>query len=87
MLVYCLLDRKLLQFGQGHLVVERNDEAIRRSVVDAVRGSSSLIEKHPEDFDLMCVGEFDQESGALVGALPRLVANVGDLLEALNAAR
>lgn len=67
--------------------MERNDEAIRRSVVDAVRGSGSLIEKHPEDFDLFCMGEFDQDEGRLLGTIPRLVANAGELLEVSNGSR
>lgn len=84
MLVYSLFDRKLKEYGS--LVVVRNDETIRRSVVDGIRGSKSLIELHPEDFDVICVGSFDTESGVLHGeVVRRLVANVGEIMEAFNA--
>lgn len=85
MLVYTLLDRKLKEFGA--LVLGRNDEGVRRSVVDGVVGSKSVIELHPGDFDVFCVGEFDQESGMLTTGRPRLVSNVGELMEAVNGAR
>lgn len=81
--MYALLDRKLKQFGQ--LVVERNDESIRRSLLDSIRNSKSLLEQHPEDFDLYCVGSFDQDSGDLIGNSLRLVVNLRDVLEAYAA--
>lgn len=84
MQIYSLLDRKLKEYGQ--LVLARNDEGIRRSVVDGIRGSKSVVELHPEDFDVMHVGEFDVDAGVLTSTrVPRLVANVKDVLEAANA--
>lgn len=78
MLVYTLLDRKLKVFGQ--LVVIQNDEGIRRQILESVRGSQSLIERYPEDFDVYCVGTFDQDTGVLVASVPRLVESVGVIL-------
>lgn len=81
--VYSLFDRKLREYGP--LVVERNDEAVIRSLTDGVRGSKSLMEMHPEDFDLFFVGSFNTASGVVVGAsgesfAPRLVGNLRDFL-------
>jgi len=79
--VYSLLDRKVREFGQ--LVLARNDEEIRRIVLDSVPGSNTVMSKHPEDFDVFCVGEFDENSGRLTVADAKLVVNVGQLLEVL----
>lgn len=81
--VYSLLDRKLKEFGQ--LVVAKNDELVRRSLLDGIRGSKSVMELHSSDFDLFCVGSFDEETGILTHKPLRLVVNVGDILEAYAA--
>lgn len=85
MLVYSLLDRQLKEFGT--LIVARNDEVMRRMVLDTFQGSGTLVEKHPGDFDLFCVGEFDQDVGLLTGTPARPVATVKDILEAGNGVR
>lgn len=79
--VYSLFDRKMREYGS--LVVNKNDEAIRRSLVDSVQGSGGIQEKHPEDFDLMCVGTFNPLTG-VVGTVevPTLVVNLKVLLDA-----
>lgn len=86
MSVYSLFDRKLREYGA--LVLERNDEAIVRSLIDGVRGSGSLMEKHPEDFDLMHIGSYNTASGQLGSQAelfaPRLVANLGELLKVME---
>lgn len=81
--IYSLYDRKLQEFGQ--LVLSRNDEAVRRMVLDAVRAdASSMLAKHPDDFDLTRLGEFHPQNGFVAGMTgkPVLVCNVQDLLQA-----
>lgn len=78
MVIYSLFDRKLKEYGP--LVVSNNDAAVRRALIDGVPGSGSTIAKYPEDFDLMCLGLFDAETGKIVAEAPRLVDNVGSLL-------
>lgn len=80
MRVYSLFDRKLRQYGS--LVLERNDFAVQRAIADGVKGApDSLIGKHPEDFDLVYLGEFDQDTGALQYLVsPALVVNVAELV-------
>lgn len=81
MRVYSLLDRKLREYGG--LVQANNGDACKRALVDGIKGSNSLVEKHPEDFDLMEVGSFDSETGVLAGTVsgvPMFVDNVGTLL-------
>jgi len=79
MQVFSLFDRKLREYGA--LVLANNAEAVKRALVDGVRGTGSLVEKHPEDFDLMELAMFDTDSGIIIGAkVPILVDNVGTLL-------
>lgn len=57
-----------------------------RGDVDAVRNvkTSSLhpemkntpVGEHPEDFDLVCIGEFDDETGAISSCIPMIIGNV-----------
>lgn len=81
--VYSVYDKKLQEFGQ--LAVSKNDESMRRAVLDGVKSSGSMIEKYPEDYDLYRVGEFHQDTGFLAGlSTPAvLVCNVAELLGAV----
>lgn len=65
MRVYALWDRKLAEFAAPSLA--KNDEAMMRAVRDGIRGSNSLAERHPEDFEVMYLGEFYPETGFLAG--------------------
>jgi len=80
MRVYSIMDRKMREYGQ--LSTFPNDETAMRAVQDGVRGSNSTVEKHPTDFDLMCVGQFDVDLGVLqqMSGEPRFVENVAVLL-------
>lgn len=62
---------------------------VARSQVDAcrqIKGSfkdpamfETPVGQHPEDFDLMCVGNFDDESGDISPVKPMLIARLVDL--------
>lgn len=64
MRVYTLYDRKVKEYG--NLVLGPNDASVMRALKDGVRGDTTMG-KYPEDFDLVSVGEFDPETGALEG--------------------
>lgn len=77
--IYSLFDRKLKTFGQ--LVLDRNDFAVQRGLLDALTASAdTLIAKHPEDFDLYHVGAFDEETGKVEGHDFKLVCCLRDLI-------
>lgn len=79
MRIYSLLDLKVREYGA--LVLGSTDEAIKRAVRDGIPGSNSTISKYPGDFNLMYLGEFDDETGVIVPvAVPLLVENVGVLI-------
>jgi len=79
--VYSIYDKKMQEFGQ--LAVAKNDETFRRAVVENVKGSGSLIEKYPVDYQVFRVAEFDSSSGFISGYTPVvLVCEVAELLQA-----
>lgn len=78
--VYSLFDRKLREYGA--LVIMNNDDACRRGLAQSFqnsKGQESTIDQYPEDFDCMCLGSFDPESGVINPETPRLVFNCAEL--------
>lgn len=81
MKVYSVFDRKMREYGQ--LVHARTDEAVVRSFSDSLNnGTRSPVSMHAEDYELMCVGEFDPETGELqgLGHAPRFVIAASTLI-------
>lgn len=79
MKIFSMLDKKMGEYGA--LVLANNDEVVIRGLSEHLvgeRGNSTLV-KHPEDFDLMCVGQFDVETGRIVAWDPKFVCNVSSL--------
>lgn len=71
MKIYTLYDKKLGEYGA--LVISQNDEIVSRNLRDEL-DAQSLPHKHPEDFTLVCVGEYDKVTGHVRSdGIPRLV--------------
>lgn len=66
--VYSVLDTKMGVFGNP--IVEVREEAVIRGFSDAVNdpNPNNMWNKHPEDFALYYVGDFDPEVGCLIPA-------------------
>lgn len=77
--LYSLYDRKMESFGPP--TPSTNDAGVRRGILDAMRGGDSLLNRYPSDFDLYCVGLFDDETGEIAQETPtpRLVCNCGEV--------
>lgn len=54
-----------------------------RSFRDEVnrRADDNQMSRHPEDFELYCIGTYDDESGAVAPRGPELVARAKDLVD------
>lgn len=80
MKLYCLRDRKV---GFLAPVLADSDELAMRDVQSALRrGTGTLIDTHPEDFSLCCVGSFDQNVGVITPlAAPDFICEVTSLYE------
>ncbi|QKI28936.1 VP5 [Kummerowia striata gokushovirus] len=65
--VYSVYDRKAMTYGA--LMFFANHDMARRSCSDLMRagGDDVLMVRYPEDFDVYVVGEFETDTGYLVG--------------------
>lgn len=62
--ILSIFDKKAEEYGP--LFLARTDAVGARIFADAVtKGENSNLRLHPEDFALMAVGQFDEETGAL----------------------
>jgi hypothetical protein len=79
--VVCVKDRAADVFNRPFFVPHRN-VAIRdfTDEVNRVAGDNQL-NKHPDDFDLYLLGEFDDTRGAFVNNEPQVLVRAKDVLQ------
>lgn len=79
--VVCVKDRAADVFNRPFFVPHRN-VAIRdfTDEVNRVAGDNQL-NKHPDDFDLYLLGEFDDSRGAFVNNEPQVLVRAKDVLQ------
>lgn len=68
--IYAVRD---IQLGYGNLFTAATDAVAIRTFSSAVNTEGSILHDAPEDFSLFCMGEFDENAGAIEGFLPRVV--------------
>lgn len=66
--VFAVYDTKLTAYATPFFMP--TVAAAKRAFAGAVEDPSTMLHKHPSDFALYHVGEFDDESGALNSCLP-----------------
>lgn len=70
---YAVLDAKIADF---HLAIfDIKNEGAMRQFSDAVNDKQTKWNKHPEDYSLWYVGEFDTAKGELSGVVPENLVN------------
>lgn len=70
---YAVLDAKIADF---HLAIfDLKHEGAMRQFSDAVNDKQTKWNRHPEDYSLWYVGEFDTSKGKLEGAVPESLVN------------
>lgn len=74
--VFCIRDLKAGAVVSG-LMLCRHDAVAVRAFVDVLGNPETIVSKHPEDFDLVLVGTFDEESCELVGSPVTVVLTGG----------
>lgn len=62
--LYCVFDKKAETYFAPYAV--RNDAVADRRFGELLVAEDSVLSKHPEDYALYCVGEFDEYSGDVV---------------------
>lgn len=78
--VYCVFDAKAGIFGTPFC--QHSDGLAIRDFTDAVNDGSNpnnMWHKHPEDFSLFKVGEYDQKTGELLPSLPSSLVTASSL--------
>lgn len=77
--IYSFLDTAVKAFTQPFFMI--NDGAALRAFMDTINtGKDTAISTHPEHFSLYCVGEWDDENGAILSVDPIWLAN-GETLQ------
>lgn len=64
--LYCIRDLVSMIFD-AQVIVHHNDTSAVRTFEDALRNPQGFIGQHPKDFELVCVGDFDEETGRITG--------------------
>lgn len=82
MKIYSIFDRAAHMYGG--LIVQNNDELCKRNIKTALVAGAldKQILTYPEDFELYCLGEFNNETGKIVPVEPAFVIGIRDLLPA-----
>lgn len=81
--LYAVLDAKLGDFGAPF--VSQRDESAQRSFADAVNDGSNPNNqwfRHPEDFALYKIGDYDTETATLVPMVLKCMVNASALKKA-----
>lgn len=79
MLVYSIFDEKAAVFGVPFFM--KNKGIALRAFGDLIKDGNTSINKHPDDFKLYYLGEFDDNSGSLVSCKqPEFIAHAVDFV-------
>lgn len=82
--VYAFYDEKSLAFGVPYFAP--TDGIALRSFVDLVLDTRSIVNKHPADFRLYCLGDYDERSGHIKSfeekhVTPRFIAAATEFIK------
>lgn len=80
--VFSIFDVKSAIFSQPFF--SSNNVTALRSFSDLVGESGNQVSKHPEDFKLYCIGDFNDNSGGLASCpQPEFLANASDFVKSV----
>lgn len=68
--IYCIKDRLT---GFLSPTFDQNDPSAVRNFTHAIFYTDSLMNSHPGDYDLYCLGTFDSETGVIMPIDPQIV--------------
>lgn len=76
--IYCIFDTVAVNHGQPFVAV--NNAVAERMVMQAMGDAMSKLRASPQDFELVCIGTFDDSSGRIVPLdSPELLCSLQDL--------
>lgn len=77
--VYSLFDLKAAVYSTPFFMP--NDSMAVRSFSDLVNDKQTMVNRHPEDFILHGIGQFDDEKGVVEGMSPWVVVTASSLIQ------
>lgn len=83
MRLYSIFDRKAHLYADPlGVLLFNSDDLVKRAMVPAIESKQlpPLVLRYPGDFDLYCIGELDQSTGA-ISPLNEYVCSIADLTE------
>lgn len=75
--LYCLKDNKSGMFGP--VMMAHSDAHMGRNLKESLGGTNATPARFPEDYDLYLVGDFGEETAAIVSEV-RFVCNLSVIL-------
>ena len=66
------------------VVTERNETSAMRSFGDSLRSGESSLAAHPDDYDLVLCGRYDETCGRVEVLEHRILCNAGALLRQIR---
>lgn len=82
MMVFTIRDSKVEAYLPPFLAA--NVPTAQRLLQDAVRGGDSMLQMHPEDYQLFHVGMFDEQTGELSSVKHTAHGKIVDFIEVKN---
>lgn len=77
--MYSVYDRKLREYG--NVLLAANFAALSRTLQMGLRGTGSLMETYPDDFEVMLLGTFDVGTGEIViDGRPKVVGSLAQIV-------
>lgn len=83
--VYVLYDRNA-GIALKPAMIERNDVIPIRQITDLAKNEQSIINRHPEDFQIVHIATFDLETLEIQAVIPRVVIIANDANPGLRSA-
>jgi hypothetical protein len=76
--LFAIRDKNSEMFGQP--MMHPNASVALRSFQDACNEKTSVLARHPKDFDLYCIGEYDVETGLLAAVDHTVIASATEFV-------
>lgn len=74
--IYAIRDTKINAYARPFFL--QNESILERSIQDALSDPEQTITKHPEDFAVFHLGEYEEETGKITAIPPEHLFNVVD---------
>lgn len=77
--IYAVFDVKASNYGQPFFMTQHGLAV--RAFSDLAQDDKASVSKHPEDYKLYCLGEYDDNSGKFVSlSVPEFINNATDFI-------